>query len=96
MASLYSKKLRLIRQSEKLTQPAFAKLTGISLSSIKNYESGGQEIGLSIIERVINSGQFQKYTLWLMTGETVEKAGQIAPKGAEDLLEDDDKGEAAM
>ena len=92
MSTIYGKKLRLIRIAEGLTQMQMRDLTGISLSSIKGYETG-REVGLSIIERVVAHTLFQKYTLWLMTGETAEKAGQIAPKGAGELLDTDDEHE---
>jgi len=90
MSSDYQKKLRLIRKAEGLTQAAMAKETGISLSSIRNYETGGQEIGLTIIERVIQLPRFMKYTLWLMTDQTATEAGQIAPIGHENLTKGDD------
>jgi hypothetical protein len=35
--------------------------------------------GIATVENVINIQQFQKYTLWLMTGNTAPEAGQIAP-----------------
>lgn len=94
MSTNYGKKLRLIRIEEGLTQMQMRDLTGISLGSIKGYETG-REVGLSIIDRIINHSRFQKYTLWLMTGETIEKAGQIAPKGAEDLDDEGDNADAA-
>lgn len=94
MSTMYGKKLRLIRLTEGLTQMQMRDTTGISLGSIKNYETG-REVGLSIIERVVAHPQFQKYTLWLMTGETAIRAGQIAPKGAEDLDDEGDNVDAA-
>ncbi|MDR6348498.1 transcriptional regulator [Pantoea sp. SORGH_AS_0659] len=94
MSTNYGKKLRLIRVEEGLTQMQMRDLTGISLGSIKGYE-GGREVGLSVIERVVAHPQFQKYTLWLMTGETAIRAGQVAPKGAEDLNDEGDNADAA-
>ncbi|WP_343464630.1 helix-turn-helix transcriptional regulator [Pantoea sp.] len=94
MSTSYGKKLRLIRIAEGLTQAQLRDLTGIGLSTIKNYEIG-REVGLSIIERILAHVQFQKYTLWLMTGETAIRAGQIAPKGAEDLDDEGDNVDAA-
>ncbi|MBD8169552.1 MULTISPECIES: helix-turn-helix domain-containing protein [Erwinia] len=96
MSSSYHKKLRLIRKAEGLTQAAMASETGISLSSIRNYESGGQVVGLTIIERVIGLPKFMKYTLWLMTDQTAPEAGQIAPKGAEELISEGDIATAAI
>lgn len=41
----YSKKLLAIRKSEDLTQQQFSDLTGISVSTIKKYETGHQTAG---------------------------------------------------
>lgn len=90
----YAKKLRLIRKAEKLTQPAFSQLTGVALSSIKNYETQGIDVGLGILERVIAVAPLQKYTLWLMTDKTAPEAGQIAPAGHEKLSKEDDNSPA--
>ncbi|MGA6677902.1 helix-turn-helix domain-containing protein [Escherichia coli] len=79
MSSEYEKKLKEIRKSEGLTQAEFSDITGINLGTIKNYESGKREVGLSVVDRVINSRDFEKYTMWLMTGKTNEAAGQISP-----------------
>ncbi|UDQ80179.1 helix-turn-helix domain-containing protein [Erwinia rhapontici] len=75
----YGQKLRAIRMAEGLTQPQMAQATGISLGAIKNYETQGVDIGLSIINRILDVERFQKYALWLMIGKTSEAAGQIAP-----------------
>lgn len=72
-------KLKAIRKAEGLTQAKFSETSGIALGTIKNYESGHKEPGLSIVMRVTNTPQFQKYTLWLMTDKTAPQAGQIAP-----------------
>lgn len=95
MSTNYGKKLRLIRKAEGFTQAQMSDLTGISLGGIKNYETQGVEVGLSIIERILACATFQKYTLWLMTGQTATQAGQIAPKGAEVLNDEDDNADAA-
>ncbi|MBI6255767.1 helix-turn-helix domain-containing protein [Proteus mirabilis] len=80
MSSHYEKKLRMIRLSENLSQSAFAKLTGLNIGTIKNYELGKRGVGLGVIEQILKIKDFKKYTLWLMIGETNEKAGQVAPK----------------
>ncbi|EJJ3924152.1 helix-turn-helix transcriptional regulator [Salmonella enterica] len=79
MSSGYEKKLKEIRMSEGLTQAEFADVTGVNIGTIKNYESGNREVGLSVVDRVIKSRDFEKYTIWLMTGKTNEAAGQISP-----------------
>lgn len=72
-------KLKAIRKAEGLTQSKFSEISGIALGTVKNYESGHKDPGLSIVMRVTNTPLFKKYTLWLMTGDTSPQAGQIAP-----------------
>jgi len=79
MSTDYAMKLREIRKAEGLTQKQFSDLSGISLGTINNYESGQHQAGIQTVERIINVMQFQKYTLWLMTGNTAPDAGQIEP-----------------
>ncbi|WET40540.1 helix-turn-helix domain-containing protein [Citrobacter enshiensis] len=74
-----SEKLRAIRKAEGLTQAKFCEISGVALSSLKNYEGGHKEPGLQIVKQVVNAAPFKKYTLWLMTDETAPEAGQISP-----------------
>lgn len=75
----YERKLRDIRKAEGLTQQSFSDVIGVALSTVKNYESGQKKAGLSMIDRLLQVDNFQKYTLWLMIGKTSESAGQISP-----------------
>ncbi|EEO7836007.1 helix-turn-helix domain-containing protein [Salmonella enterica] len=75
----YSKKLKAIRNAEKLTQAQFADLTSLSLGFIKQYESGHRLARAEAMEAVLRVGRFKKYTMWLMHNETLPAAGQIAP-----------------
>ncbi|EFF0477532.1 helix-turn-helix transcriptional regulator [Escherichia coli] len=79
MSTDYAMKLREIRKAEGLTQKQFSDLSGISLGTIKNYETGQHQAGIQTVERIINVMQFQKYTLWLMTDKTAPSAGQVSP-----------------
>ncbi|HAT2782708.1 TPA: helix-turn-helix transcriptional regulator [Citrobacter koseri] len=74
-----SEKLRAIRKAEGLTQKKFCEISGLALSSLKNYEGGHKEPGIQIVTQIVNTPSFKKYTLWIMTGETAPQAGQIAP-----------------
>lgn len=87
MSSSYEEKLKAIRLAEGLSQAAFSEITGINIGTIKNYEGGKREVGLSVIDRVLKSQDYTKYTMWLMTGETNEAAGQISPSLSPDGLE---------
>ncbi|MEP8748840.1 helix-turn-helix transcriptional regulator [Enterobacter hormaechei] len=74
-----SEKLRAIRKAEGLTQAKFCEISGVALSSLKNYEGGHKEPGLQIVKQVVNAAPFKKYTLWIMTDEVAPEAGQISP-----------------
>ncbi|WP_315903399.1 helix-turn-helix domain-containing protein [Photorhabdus kleinii] len=89
LSSSYAKKLKLIRKAEGLTQVAFAKELGVGLSTVKNYETGRREAGLSIIDKITNHPRFEKYTMWLMSNKTLEMAGQISPALSPDGRDDD-------
>ncbi|MBW5878398.1 helix-turn-helix transcriptional regulator [Yersinia enterocolitica] len=75
----YTNKLHEIRKAEGLTQKQFADLTGISLGTIKNYETGQHAATALTAEKVLGVENLQKYTLWLMTNKTAPESGQIAP-----------------
>lgn len=74
-----SQKIRAIRKAEGLTQAKFCELVGIALGTLKNVEGDHREPGLQVVMQVVNTPQFGKYTLWLMTDKTSPQAGQIAP-----------------
>lgn len=74
-----SEKLKLIREAEGLSQAKFAALTGISVGMIKQYETGVRGAGTETLLKITNCKILKKYTLWLMTEETNEAAGQISP-----------------
>lgn len=74
-----AQKIKAIRKGEGLTQAKFCEISGLALSTLKNYEGGHAEPGLSIVLKVTNTPQFKKYTLWLMTDETAPESGQISP-----------------
>ncbi|HCM7227015.1 TPA: helix-turn-helix transcriptional regulator [Klebsiella aerogenes] len=74
-----SEKLKMIRDAEGLSQAKFAQLTGISLGMIKQYETGIRGAGVETLLKITTCAVLKKYTLWLMSDETNESAGQIAP-----------------
>lgn len=89
MSMTIEQKLRRIRKSEGLTQIDFSRLSGIALSTVKNYERDGQRVGLSIINKITNHPRFKKYTLWLMTGDLTASTVQIAPRFLSGAKDDD-------
>jgi transcriptional regulator with XRE-family HTH domain len=79
MSISFADKIKLIRSTLNLSQDKFAKLTGISLSSIKRYEGDGYDISYSALQKLVNSDECQKYALWLISDKTAPESGQIAP-----------------
>lgn len=75
----YAKKLKEIRSAEKLTQPQVSELTGLSLSFIKQYETGFKPARAEAMEAFLTVKQFKKYTMWLLHDEVLPLAGQINP-----------------
>ncbi|EAO8179432.1 XRE family transcriptional regulator [Salmonella enterica] len=79
MSRDYAKKLKAIRNAEKLTQAQFSDVTGVSVGTIGNYESGYKPARIEVVERVINVERFEKYTMWILHDKTIPNSGQIAP-----------------
>ncbi|EEJ8448067.1 helix-turn-helix transcriptional regulator [Salmonella enterica] len=79
LSNTIEQKLRAVRKAERLTQQALSDMTGISLGTIKNYERGFNSVGLQTVESILKIPSLQKYTLWLMTGQTAPASGQISP-----------------
>jgi transcriptional regulator with XRE-family HTH domain len=72
-------KMKAIRAKENLTQEDFCREVDISLSSWKKYEASITDMGLAPFLKVANHPRFNKYALWLTTGETAPECGQISP-----------------
>lgn len=80
MSTDLEKKIKAMRKSEGITQQKMADETGLSLGSIRNFETGFNTVGIQTVEAILMTPRFKKYALWLMTGETAPTAGQISPK----------------
>ena len=79
MSSELGEKMKAIREAEGLSQAKFAEITGISISTIKKYEIGIKDPGGRTLRKITTHHEFKKYTMWLMSDETNEAAGQISP-----------------
>jgi len=75
----FADKLKAIRGREGLTQKEFGDLVGISVNTMKKYESSAFEMGYGALTKVLQHPRFTKYTLWLMTGTTATECGQVSP-----------------
>lgn len=78
MSSELAKKLRLIREVETSGRAEFSQVVGISKKTLESIEQSGRAPKGELLEAVCN--QWPQYTLWLMTGQVNEAAGQISPE----------------
>lgn len=78
-------KLKLIRKTNKQTQPDFAKSISVSLSTYKRYELGDIEISMTAFLSLTE--KHPEYSLWLISGETIPSAGQISPNDEKPKME---------
>ena len=76
-----SEKIKLIRNYLSMSQSKFGELVGISRGVIKKYDEGTSEIGSTNLQKVVNSPECFKFTLWLLTGKTASAVGQVSPTG---------------
>lgn len=72
-------KIRLIREKEGMNRKELSELLGISYGTLTNYETRGVLTTETFLLKFTNHPRFHKYALWLMTGQTAESEGQIAP-----------------
>lgn len=74
-----NEKIKLIRETEKITQANFATLIGLSSDSrVRDVETGKiKNVGSDKIEKICK--KFPEYTLWLLTGR-VDPPHQISPE----------------
>lgn len=88
MSNSLEQKLKEVRKAEGLTQKAMADITGVSLGTIRNYETGFNTVGIQTLELILAQECFQKYTLWIMTDKTAPSAGQVSPALSPDGQDD--------
>ena len=75
-----SEKLKLMRESERLTSlPETAQLLGLNRDALWRYENGKTIPNADVIISIISHPKFEKYALWFTTGKTAPEFGQIAP-----------------
>ncbi|MDK2595233.1 helix-turn-helix domain-containing protein [Pseudoalteromonas obscura] len=62
------KKLKQIRQKLGWTQSQLAEKIGVSLASIKSYETNANDIKFEIVRRLLQVEEVRPYALWFVTG----------------------------
>ncbi|MFA9210172.1 MAG: helix-turn-helix domain-containing protein [Yersinia sp. (in: enterobacteria)] len=79
MSITQSEKLKLIRESERLSRKEVADLTGLKYVTYAGYESGKMKMSMEAGMRFFKHSRFRKYQSWFMFDEVNPVAGQIAP-----------------
>ncbi|MFZ1873207.1 MAG: helix-turn-helix transcriptional regulator [Chania sp.] len=75
-----SEKLKLMRESERLTsRPEAAEILGIPANALWRYETGEAIPKGDVLMKILTNPMFEKYALWFMTGKIAPESGQIAP-----------------
>lgn len=78
MSSELTKRMREIREAETSGRHEFSQLVGINKKTLESLEQTGRAPKGELLEAVC--AQWPQYTLWLMTGQVNEEAGQISPE----------------
>ncbi|MET4862074.1 helix-turn-helix domain-containing protein [Morganella morganii] len=84
-----SQKIKLIRQTEQITQQQLSEIVELSISTLKKIEAGYNEPTFSTLSKLTSHPKFQKYALWLISDITAPEAGQISPTLSPDGAEKD-------
>ena len=79
MLIMLGEKIKLIRESERLSQREMSDLTGIPYGTFIHYEQGRSKPGSEAIFKMLKPNQFRKYRDWFMFDEISPSTGQIAP-----------------
>lgn len=72
-----SKKISAIREAETSGRQEFCDLVGVNKGTLARIEQTGQIPRGDLLERIC--AEWPHYTLWLMTGYTDPRCGQISP-----------------
>lgn len=78
MPSELTRRMREIREVETSGRHEFSQLVGINKKTLESLEQTGRAPKGELLEAVCNI--WPKYTLWLMTGQVNEVAGQVSPE----------------
>ena len=76
---LVSEKLKLMRESERMTRAEASDEWELKGDALWRYENGKTLPNVDVITKILNHPRFEKYALWFITGETVPESGQFAP-----------------
>ncbi len=73
-------RLKAVRAREEVTQAVLCAEVGLSVSTYKKYESSLRlEVSLLAMQKIIAHPRYQKYALWLLTGDMSIAPIQTSP-----------------
>lgn len=72
-------KLKLMRESELLTQRQMAEITGIPYGTFFQYEHGRSKPGMDALVKIFKHPRFRKYRDWFLFDEVNLREGQEIP-----------------
>ncbi|QJQ96269.1 MULTISPECIES: transcriptional regulator [Halomonadaceae] len=78
MSSELARKIREIREAETSGRAEFSQVIGIAKKTLEGIEQTGRVPKGDLLEAICK--QWPKYTLWLMTDQVSEEAGQVSPE----------------
>ncbi|WP_110692752.1 helix-turn-helix domain-containing protein [Salinicola halophyticus] len=78
MSSELAKRMREIREAETSGRHEFSQLIGVAKKTVESIEQSGRAPKGEMLEAICI--QWPKYSLWLMTGQVNEAAGQVSPE----------------
>lgn len=78
MSSELTRRMREIREAETSGRHEFSQRVGINKKTLESLEQSGRAPKGELLEAIC--GVWPQYTLWLMTGQVNEEAGQVNPE----------------
>lgn len=78
MSSDLARKIREIREAETSGRAEFSQVIGIAKKTLEGIEQTGRVPKGDLLEAICR--QWPQYTLWLMTDQVNEVAGQVSPE----------------
>ncbi len=72
-------KIKLIRTVHELSRDQMSELIDVPSTTIRGWELKGKDPSGQAIIKLFSHAEFQKYSIWFLTGETSPDSGQISP-----------------
>ncbi|MCC8380803.1 helix-turn-helix transcriptional regulator [Xenorhabdus sp. PB30.3] len=74
-----AERLKLIRESERLSRSQASKEWKLKEDALWRYENSKTIPNADVMTNILSHPRFEKYSLWFITGKTMPEVGLIAP-----------------